>query len=108
MNKLTMFSIFAIIGIALTSTVRCRSVETDIDLETEEAIAPEASPETIHETPLEEEELEPICVCTMEWNPMCGSNDRTYANPCEFRCHAETSLGQRLNLSIKHFGECTN
>lgn len=114
MNKLTLFSIFAIIGIAfLTTAVRCRSVEleTDIDInddEEKEAIAPEASPGAIRETPIEEEDAEPICICTMELNPVCGSNNRTYANPCKFRCHAKTPLKKRLNLFIKHFGECIN
>ncbi|XP_052267556.1 uncharacterized protein LOC127869219 isoform X2 [Dreissena polymorpha] len=26
------------------------------------------------------------CLCTREYDPMCGRNGRTYANPCILRC----------------------
>lgn len=109
MDKLTLFSIFAIFGIALlTTTVRCRLVKIDTDVKENEATVPKSSPGELQETQFEEVEEEPVCICTMEFNPVCGSNHRTYANPCEFRCHADTRTGERLNLYIKHFGECMN
>lgn len=42
------------------------------------------------------------CICTLEFQPVCGSNGVTYGNKCQFSC------AQRDNpaLSIRTSGEC--
>jgi hypothetical protein len=31
------------------------------------------------------------CVCTLEYNPVCGCNNKTYGNACAAECHGITS-----------------
>lgn len=40
--------------------------------------------ETCKETP------DPDCVCTMQYDPVCGCNDKTYGNACEAECNGIT------------------
>lgn len=42
------------------------------------------------------------CICPDIYNPICGSNDKTYSNKCEFDC--ATKLDYKLE--IKNEGEC--
>lgn len=33
-----------------------------------------------------EEAAKENCMCTFEYNPVCGCNDKTYGNRCEAEC----------------------
>lgn len=43
------------------------------------------------------------CICTMEYSPVCGSDEITYGNECALKC--EQSKVQ--SLTVKHVGECS-
>ena len=42
-------------------------------------------------------------VCTKEYDPVCGSDGRTFPNPCVVKY--ESCLKQR-NITIVHYGHC--
>jgi hypothetical protein len=33
------------------------------------------------------EKVNPDCMCTMQYDPVCGCNNKTYGNACEAECH---------------------
>lgn len=43
-------------------------------------------------------EPQPQCICTKQWEPVCGINGRTYGNMCEAEC---------AHAAIAHPGPCS-
>jgi len=41
--------------------------------------------------------IEEGILCTQEWNPVCGENDRTYSNEC---------MAGAAGVTVKYKGEC--
>lgn len=46
------------------------------------------------------------CICTRNFDPVCGSNDHTYSNPCMLDCEAKSSKGRSLGLRMVSKGPC--
>lgn len=44
------------------------------------------------------------CKCSREYVPICGTDDQTYWNECQFDCQR----GQNPNLAIKFYGACSD
>ncbi|XP_028408498.1 four-domain proteases inhibitor-like [Dendronephthya gigantea] len=42
-------------------------------------------------------------ICTIEYNPQCGTDGKTYGNPCTFK-YAQCASDGRITLA--HHGEC--
>lgn len=96
MNRLTLFSIFVIISMALALPATKNEGENVKNVDKEDA-----APEFPIVVP-----RDPDCFNTMEINPVCGSNGITYMNSGEFHCHAMTPQGKAINMVIKHHGPC--
>lgn len=50
-----------------------------------------------------ENENENVCICPMNYTPLCGSDGHTYANECGFNCEKKLI---KKPLEIVHAGEC--
>lgn len=48
----------------------------------------------------------PVCPCPRHYVPICGSNNVTYGNECEFLCAASSNLGKKMGLMIVKMGSC--
>ncbi|CAH2215985.1 jg24650, partial [Pararge aegeria aegeria] len=49
--------------------------------------------------PRQVEDEPPLCFCTYEHDPVCGSNGRTYANMCALECEGDT-------VQVAYKGDC--
>jgi hypothetical protein len=50
------------------------------------------------QTPTDITEKRPPCLCTKQWEPVCGANGRTYGNICEANC---------AHVAIEYEGACS-
>ena len=45
------------------------------------------------------------CLCTQELNPICGTNNQTYGNPCKLDCYNKNNPGS-CKISRARNGTC--
>lgn len=46
------------------------------------------------------------CFCPRNLDPVCGTDGRTYDNPCMFKCESVSPRGRSLGLGIARTGRC--
>lgn len=55
--------------------------------------------------PTQQSQMQTDCACPEIFNPICGSDEKTYSNVCAFTC--EKRKQPSVGLRIIHRGECT-
>lgn len=87
MNKFVLFTVFSIFSVAfLMQLVESKPVEESID----------------------DSDIDSTCICTFEYNPVCGSNGQNYSNQCNLNCDAEKLQKKGIKLFLQHYGLCMN
>lgn len=56
--------------------------------------------QTANSIPVEDQNN--LCMCTREYDPICGSDQHTYSNECLFECEKE----RNQDLEVQFYGEC--
>lgn len=51
-------------------------------------------------------EEEADCLCPRNYDPVCGTDNRTYSNECVFKCIQAKLRRQNIRLELKSKGEC--
>lgn len=46
------------------------------------------------------------CICPRNYEPVCGTDGKTYSNKCVLDCEAQTVHGKTIGLKVAHQGQC--
>lgn len=50
--------------------------------------------------------VESNCFCPRIYDPVCGTDTRTYSNKCMFDCQQKSAKGRAMKLKIAYKGTC--